>query len=622
MVPILILILRSLRYSDTNTGSWPLRPILWRSRMIPYCQVVSKAFSKSKKRPTASCLCAKASRRYLLRLTRWSVMLQCFLKPHWLLSSILYFSRYQMKWVLIMRSRTLHRQLEDWWRRYSDRRPGSYGTPGLIHPPVSLDWTPGSSGWSLGISGSRCLNCGSVLGVWNWHHHIHTTLHQCHHWHKVEKAGLVDPSQKGWEKQTAILRNHGSILSFLIWCWDLAGVVPTGVPWATAPAELSTPAKSWSSAESATSAESAVPVTPAKSSSAGLGGDWITVIVLFSGGSGTAGDSITSSLEIWDDPDWSLSTFSRLTWWCCLGRDLRSTNARDEEGRDLWSTDALGWWWWVEEGRTSVALPEARLDSGRSVESTYLDRHDEDEGRVRSPLSWCLGEWRALGDSWRLSDTRRWSLWPHSPLCDLWRSDPLVPEGPSDREDRSTTDSLYETVLLDFLSRDLEGRSSIAFDVWDEVAVFALFQSCCRDDPSSLFLTGGDCSLSSGVWSSIESSMVSWALLAAAAAVRFCFCLNALSNVCQASGSQSLQTSHGDSWVQSVKPSLRRHCWHLWWLSLCLLKWEQPGNYSCGSVDEEWSHDSAILLCCQKRATFHTSQNKVKFKANATSKAR
>ena len=154
--------------------------------------------------------------------------------------------------------------------------------------------------------------------------------------------------------------------------------------------------------------------------------------------------------------------------------------------------------------------------------------------------------------------------------------------------------------------------------ILDEVAVFPLFaESCCRDDPSSLFLTSGACSPSSGAWSSIESSMVSWTLLAAAAALRFCFCLNAY----QASGSQSLQTSHDDSWAQSVKPSLRRHCWHLWWLSLRLLKWEQPGNFSCGSVDEDRSRDSAILLWCQKQATFHTSRNKVEFKANATSKA-
>ena len=53
---------------------------------------LSHAFSKSKKRPTACCLRANASRRYLSRLTRWSVVLRCFLKPHWLLSSIPDFS--------------------------------------------------------------------------------------------------------------------------------------------------------------------------------------------------------------------------------------------------------------------------------------------------------------------------------------------------------------------------------------------------------------------------------------------------------------------------------------------------------------------------------------------------
>ena len=47
--PIRARIRGSLRYSDTKTGSLPLSPILCRSRIIPYCQVVSLAFSKSKK---------------------------------------------------------------------------------------------------------------------------------------------------------------------------------------------------------------------------------------------------------------------------------------------------------------------------------------------------------------------------------------------------------------------------------------------------------------------------------------------------------------------------------------------------------------------------------------------
>ena len=57
------------------------------------------------------CLLLYASRRYLSRLTRWSVVLRCFLKPHWLLSSIPDFSRYQMRPMLIIHSNTLHRQL-------------------------------------------------------------------------------------------------------------------------------------------------------------------------------------------------------------------------------------------------------------------------------------------------------------------------------------------------------------------------------------------------------------------------------------------------------------------------------------------------------------------------------
>ena len=72
---------------------------------------------------------------------------------------------------------------------------------------------------------------------------------------------------------------------------------------------------------------------------------------------------------------------------------------------------------------------------------------------------------------------------PRSTLCEQWRSDPLVPERPLDREDRSTTDTLAESVLLDFLTWNLEGRSSVALDVLDEVA--ATESCCCRVDPSS-----------------------------------------------------------------------------------------------------------------------------------------
>ena len=65
VTPTRTLNLRSLRYWETKMGSLPLNPALCKSRMIPYCQVVSYAFSRSKKRPTACCLWAKASRTYL-----------------------------------------------------------------------------------------------------------------------------------------------------------------------------------------------------------------------------------------------------------------------------------------------------------------------------------------------------------------------------------------------------------------------------------------------------------------------------------------------------------------------------------------------------------------------------
>ena len=281
---------------------------------------------------------------------------------------------------------------------------------------------------------------------------------------------------------------------------------------------------------------------------------------------------------------------------------------------------AFGWlWWWVEsEGRTSVAFPEAHVDPGRSIESTCLvlelDLPDEDKGRVRSPLSRRLGEWRPLIDSWRLSDPRRWSLWPRSSLCDLWRSDPLVL-----KSRRTVRINLPQTHWMRQSCWTFCHGIWKALDVLDKESVFVFFAEscCCQVDLSSLFLTGGACRLSSGAWSSIESSMVSWALLAAATALRFCFCFNALSNAAHASGSQSLQTSHGDSSVHSVKPSFKRHCWHLWSLSLWRLKWEQPW----AAPETKTCH--VIPPCCfvySKRATFHASRNKVEFMANETSK--
>ena len=66
------------------------------------------------------------------------------------------------------------------------------------------------------------------------------------------------------------------------------------------------------------------------------------------------------------------------------------------------------------------------------------------------------------------------------------------------------------------------------------------------DDPSLLRLVGGS-------WRASSS---------AAAALRLRFCSMAFSCAIQASGNQSLQTSHGRSSVQSTRPSyFRRHCW-------------------------------------------------------------
>ena len=116
----------------------------------------------------------------------------------------------------------------------------------------------------------------------------------------------------------------------------------------------------------------------------------------------------------------------------------------------------------------------------------------------------------------------------------------------------------------DFLgSQDLEGlladcSTSVAFDL-EPVAVLALFV---LDDPSLLRLVGS-WRTSSGVCISTESSIVSrsWDFFAAFAALHLRFCSLAFSWACQASGSQSLQISQGESSVHKVRPSFRRDCW-------------------------------------------------------------
>ena len=209
---------------------------------------------------------------------------------------------------------------------------------------------------------------------------------------------------------------------------------------------------------------------------------------------------------------------------------------------------------WEEEaeGRASVAL-ETRLDPEPPVESACLLELDppEDVGRDRSPSRGpllCLEAW-CLGESWRLSDPCNLLL--RSPLHDLWRSDPS-------ELGRLTTDTLEAT---DFLgSQDLEGHTadfstSVAFDP-ELVAVLARLD---LDDPS-LERLAGSWRTSSGACISTESSIVSrsWDFFAA---LRLLFCSLALACACQASSSQSLQISQGESSVHKVSPTFSRHCW-------------------------------------------------------------
>ena len=306
------------------------------------------------------------------------------------------------------------------------------------------------------------------------------------------------------------------------------------------------------------------PVTVAGSSTSAAGsstwsgraGEGITVMILFSGDWVSTRDSCTSRLETYDEPD--LSALSRLLSWWWPGRDLRLANAKDED-RDLRSPEDLRWWWWAweeeAEGRASVTL-ETWLDPEPPVESACLLELDlpEEVGRDRSPsrrpLS-CLEAW-CLGEFWHLSDPC--DLLLRSPLRDLWRSDPS-------ELGRPTTDTLEATDLLG--SQDLEGQTadfstSVAFDP-ELVAVLARLD---LDDPS-LERLAGSWRTSSGACISTESSIVSgsWDFFAAFAALRLLFCSLALACTCQASGSQSLQISQGESSVHKVSPSFSRHCW-------------------------------------------------------------
>ena len=118
----------------------------------------------------------------------------------------------------------------------------------------------------------------------------------------------------------------------------------------------------------------------------------ITVMVLFSEGFTTLGDSCTSRLAMYEWP--VLLALSRLlSWW--LGGDLRSGDARDEaDDRDRRLPD--DWWWrwcWEEEaeGRVSDAL-ETLPNSARFLELEPPEELGRDRSSSRRLDEWCLGE--------------------------------------------------------------------------------------------------------------------------------------------------------------------------------------------------------------------------------------
>ena len=91
------------------------------------------------------------------------------------------------------------------------------------------------------------------------------------------------------------------------------------------------------------------------------------------------------------------------------------------------------------------------------------------------------------------------------------------------------------------------------------------------------------------------------AFFPAAAALCRVFWALAFAWAAQASGSQSVQTRQGLSWVQSGCPSFKRHCWQRKWLSFLLRKWEYPGNLGWDSAEDDRSCDRSTILSMQVR---------------------
>ena len=102
---------RSERKLFMKFGNLPRSPRLWWSFIIPNLQVVSFAFSRSKKTAIRSCFWILLSLIEVSNLTTWSIVDCRFRKLHWELVISLLDSRYQTSLLFTIRSIVLHRQL-------------------------------------------------------------------------------------------------------------------------------------------------------------------------------------------------------------------------------------------------------------------------------------------------------------------------------------------------------------------------------------------------------------------------------------------------------------------------------------------------------------------------------
>ena len=109
--PILTWNKRSERKLLMKHGSRPRKPSSCRSRNMLCFQVVSYAFSRSKKMATTCSFLIKASLTKLSNLTKWSTVERFLRKPHWTSDKWPSDSRHHISRAFTMRSIVLQRQL-------------------------------------------------------------------------------------------------------------------------------------------------------------------------------------------------------------------------------------------------------------------------------------------------------------------------------------------------------------------------------------------------------------------------------------------------------------------------------------------------------------------------------